>query len=160
MKTALQENTMTSTTKASARNGEAGFTLAEACIAILILLFGLASIFNLMIVATTSNNLANRSSGATLVAAQQLEVLRATPYSALVNSPGDTLAAQTPGYFSIINVEGVGTFESRWLIQTLTNPNLRFIQVQTEPLGFRGRQARADLTTIRSCSTGTASGCL
>jgi hypothetical protein len=57
-------------------------------------------------------------------------------------------------------VEGVGTFESRWLIQTLTNPNLRFIQVQTEPLGFRGRQARADLTTIRSCSTGTASGCL
>ena len=63
---------MTSHTATPKRNHEAGFTLMEALIATLILMFGLASIFNLMILATTSNNVANRSSAATLIASQQL----------------------------------------------------------------------------------------
>ena len=151
---------MTQQTPPSKRKSEAGFTLAEALIATLILMFGLASIFNLMIVATSSNSVANRASGATMIAAQELEVLRSTPFALLVNSPVNTLAVQTPGFFRVTNVEGVGTFESRWLVQTLTDPNLRFLQVQTEPGGFRARWARADLTTIRACTLGTAAGCL
>ncbi len=151
--------TMTPQTTSPERNREAGFTLTEALVATLILMFGLASIFNLMIVATTSNSVANRSSAATMVAAQQLEVLRSTPYSVLVNSPVDTLETQTPGYFQTTTVEGVGTFETRWLIQTLTTPNLRFLQVRTEPGGFRGRSARAEFTTIRACTGGTTAGC-
>ena len=150
---------MTPQTPAPKRNHEAGFTLTEALVATLILMFGLASIFNLMIVATTSNSVANRSSAATMIAAQQLEVLRSTPYSVLVNSPVDTLETQTPGYFQMTTVEGVGTFETRWLIQTLTTPNLRFLQVRTEPGGFRGRSARAEFTTIRACTGGTTAGC-
>ncbi len=150
---------MTSKTATAARNPEAGFTLAEALIATLILMFGLASIFNLMIVATTSNNVANRASAATLIAAEQLETLRSTPYNQLVNSAVDTLATQTPGFFVITEVEGVGQFETRWLIQDLTNANLKFVQVRTDPQGFRGRQARAELTTIRSCTLGAAAGC-
>ena len=144
----------------SKRKSEAGFTLAEALIATLILMFGLASIFNLMIVATTSNSVANRSSSATMIAAQELEVLRSTPFAALVDSPPNSLDVQAPGFFRVTTVEGVGTFESRWLVQTLTDPNLRFLQVRTEPGGFRGRSARADLTTIRACTSGTAAGCL
>lgn len=140
-------------------NREAGFTLSEALIAMLILMFGLASIFNLMIMATSSNNVANRASAATMVAAQELEVLRSTPFAQLVDSPVNTLDVQTVGYFRITEVAGVGTMESRWLVQTLTDPNLRFLQVRTVPLGFRGRQAMADLTTIRSCTFGTAAGC-
>ena len=150
---------MTPQTNSSKRNSEAGFTLAEALIATLILMFGLASIFNLMIVATTSNSVANRSSAATLVASQQLEVLRSTPFSVLVASPPNTLTTQTPGYFQMTTVEGVGTFETRWLIQNLGNPNLLFLQVATEPGGFRGRSARAEFTTIRACTGGTTSGC-
>lgn len=150
---------MTHENLSSRRKGEAGFTLAEALIATLILMFGLASIFNLMVVATSSNSVANRSSGATMIAVQQMEVLRSTPFSQLVDSPSDTLAAQTPGYFQITNVEGVGTFESRWFVQTLTGPNLKFLRVQTEPGGFRGRSARADFTSIRACTAGTAAGC-
>jgi Tfp pilus assembly protein PilV len=153
---------MTSTTpqtNSPKRNSEAGFTLIEALTATLILMFGLASIFNLMIVATTSNSVANRASAATMVASQQLEVLRSTPYSVLVNSPVDTLETQTPGYFQMTTVEGVGTFETRWLIQTLTTPNLRFLHVRTEPGGFRGRSARAEFTTIRACTGGTTAGC-
>ena len=146
-------------------NSEAGFTLSEALIAMLILMFGLASIFNLMITATSSNNVANRATGATMIAAQQLEVLRATPFSALVDTDPDSLnipcpdppAAPGPAC-SFTDVEGVGRMETRWLIQTL-GTNLRFLQVRTEPRGFRARHAMADLTTIRSCTFGAAAGC-
>lgn len=144
-------------------NREAGFTLSEALIATLILMFGLASIFNLMITATTSNNVANRASAATLIAARQLEVLRATPFSQLVDTDPNSLNipcdANAPVACSYTDVEGVGSMETRWLIQTLTNDNLRFLQVRTEPRGFRARQAMADLTTIRSCTFGAAAGC-
>ncbi len=146
-------------TLSTRRKSEAGFTLAEAMIATLILVFGLASIFNLMIVAVTSNSVANRGSGATVMASMQMEALRATPFSALVDSPADSLDVQQAGYFTQTNIDGVGQFESRWLIQTLTDTNLKFIAVRTEPRGFRGREARTELTTIRSCTTGTASGC-
>lgn len=145
------------------RNGEAGFTLSEALIATLILMFGLASIFNLMITATTSNNVANRASAATMIAAQQLEVLRATPFSQLVDTDPNSLDLPcdpaAPVACSFTEVEGVGSMETRWLIRTLTNANLRFLQVRTEPRGFRARQAMADLTTIRSCTFGVAAGC-
>lgn len=154
---------MKRTSTAAKRNSEAGFTLSEALIAMLILMFGLASIFNLMIMATTSNNVANRASAATMIAAQQIEVLRATPFSQLVDTDPDSLniacAAAVGPACSVTEVEGVGSMETRWLIQTLTNPNLRFIQVRTEPRGFRARQAMADLTTIRSCTFGAAAGC-
>lgn len=154
---------MTSQTAVPKRNSEAGFTLVEASIATLILMFGLASIFNLMIVATTTNNVANRASAATLIASQRLEVLRATPYNQLLAQSqlgaGDTLTTQTAGFFTITNVEGVGQFETRWILQTLGNPQLMFLHVRTEPGGFRGRQARADFTTIRSCTLGVPAGC-
>lgn len=147
----------------AARNPESGFTLSEALIATLILMFGLASIFNLMITATTSNNVANRASAATLIAAQQLEVLRATPFSQLVDTNVASLTTpcdpNAPVDCSFTEVEGVGSMETRWLIQTLNNANLRFLQVRTEPRGFRARQAMADLTTIRSCTAGVAAGC-
>ena len=156
------KHTMTEPTSTSRGSREAGFTLAEALIATLILMFGLASIFNLMIVATTSNTVANQASAATLLAAQQLEVLRSTPYSALAPSPADSLDvcySAAPVFCQTTIVEGVGTFETRWFMQQLGNPNLGFIQVRTEPRGFRGRTARAEFTTIRSCTGGTAAGC-
>jgi Tfp pilus assembly protein PilV len=153
-------DTMKPISTTTRRNDEAGFTLSEALVAMLILMFGLASIFNLMIVATSSNSVANRASAATMIASQELEVLRSTPYSQLVNSPADSLDVCTVNYCRTTTVEGVGTFESRWLIQTLTSPNLRFLQVRTQPNGFRGISARADLTTIRACTLGAAAGCL
>jgi len=156
---------MTPQTISPRRNSEAGFTLIEALTATLILMFGLASIFNLMIVATTSNSVANRASAATMVASQELEVLRSTPFSTITLSAasgapnGDTLENQTAGFFNITEVEGVGRFETRWFVQTLTTPNQLFLQVRTEPGGFRGRSARAEFTTIRACTGGPTAGC-
>jgi type II secretory pathway pseudopilin PulG len=141
------------TQAASPSRKDAGFTLAEALIATLVLTFGLASIFNLMIVATSSNSVANRSSGATMLASEQLEALRSQAFGSAALAPSpvgvNTLDIQTPGFFAMTTVEGVGDFETRWLIQNL-NPTSLFISVRTEPRGFRGRWARAEFTTIRT----------
>jgi len=153
---------MTPNTNAPKRNSEAGFTLIEATVATLILMFGLASIFNLMIVATTSNNVANRASAATVLASQQLEVLRSTPFSTLVASPADSLDvcySAPPVYCQTTTIEGVGQFETRWLVRTLATADQLFLQVRTEPGGFRGRTARAEFTSVRACTGGTTSGC-
>lgn len=153
MNPSIQKSNSQST--ARDRSKEAGFTLAEALIATLVLTFGLASIFNLMIVATSSNAVANRSSGATMLAAEQLETFRSTPFgnAALAVSPAgvDTLDIQTPGFFNQTTVEGVGDFETRWLIQSInaTGTSL-FIAVRTEPRAFRGRWSRAEFTTVRT----------
>jgi type II secretory pathway pseudopilin PulG len=156
----MSNTTMNPKTNSPKRNSEAGFTLIEATVATLILMFGLASIFNLMIVATTSNNVANRASVATALAAQQMEVLRSAPYGTLAPSPLDSLdVCYAPNFCQDTTVEGVGTFQTRWLLQQVGGPNLGFIEVRTEPGGFRGRTARADFTTIRACTVGIPAGC-
>ena len=147
---------------------EAGFTLIEAMMATLILTFGLASIFNLMIVATSSNSVANRSTGSTLLANRQLEILRSVPFATLVDSPVGVDTLNIVGPFPGANpafvvapqpdVAGVGRFNISWRIQAI-NANLKFIQVRAEPDGLRGRLSRAEVTTIRACTTGLASGC-
>ena len=151
---------MTRAQKTPSNNPEAGFTILEAVIATLILLFGLASIFNLMIVAVSNNSVANRGSGATTLAAQQMEILRSTPFSALADSPTDSLEVADPDFSRIDHVEGVASYETRWEITTLSDPNLKYLRVRVEPDGFRGRAARSELTTVRTCTTGSATGCL
>ena len=150
---------MTPHTQTRQRNGEAGFTLIEALMAIVVLAFGLISIANLSIVATSSNSVANRSSAATMVATQQLEVLRSTRFTLLVPTLADTLNVTTPGYSATTTVEGVGVFDTTWQIQTGANANVMFIQVRTEPRGFRARLSRAEFTTMRACTGGTNAGC-
>jgi Tfp pilus assembly protein PilV len=144
----------------TSRPHEAGFTLIEAMIATLVLMFGLTAIFNLMIVATSSNSLANRATVATALAGSRMEVLRATAFTALADSPTDALDVAASPFTESITVPGAGIFVTTWKVQTLTSPNLKLLQVRTEPSGFRGRWGRAEFTSIRSCTTGTASGCL
>ena len=141
------------------RSSEAGFSIMEALLATMILIFGLASIFNLMIMTTTSGTVANQASAATMLAARRLEMLRATRFAALGASPGDTLENQTAPFFEITDVEGVGRFETRWRIQTMGNNNSLFIQVRSQAQGFRGRQSRAEMTSVRTCTLGTTGGC-
>jgi Tfp pilus assembly protein PilV len=144
------------------RRHEAGFTLVEAMIATLVLMFGLTAIFNLMIVATSQNALGSRATAATALAGKQMEVLRSTAFTALTDSPSgvDTVEIGTSGFEEWTTVTGVGTFHTTWKVQTLSSPNFKSIVVRSEPNGFRGRWARAEFTTVRTCTTGTASGCL
>lgn len=143
---------------------EAGFTLVEALVAIVILAFGLIAITNLMIVAASSNNVGNQSTAATAIASEKLELLKALPFTTAAMAAGGnlTMDASVGGipYFQTVNVDGVGPIHSRWQIVQIAGDNqTRFITVRAEPVGglLRSR-ARAEFTTFRSC-TSLAAGC-
>ena len=80
---------MTSTLDPNARRGQAGFTLVEALVAVVVLIFGLMAVTNLLLVAASANTVANQGSAATASATQVMDVLRSTPWNELV--PGGDL---------------------------------------------------------------------
>jgi type II secretory pathway pseudopilin PulG len=137
---------------------EAGFTLVEALVAIVVLVFGLIAITNLMIVAASSNAVANQSTAAATVAAQRLELLKATPYNTLATG-GSPIDNPTPiaGFFRDDDLPGVGRIHTRWEVVDTGDPLARFIRVRSEGTGvLSGRRSRAEFTTFRTC---TAANC-
>lgn len=58
-------------------DGEAGFSLIEVMIAIVVLVFGIVAVANLMVVAAASNATANHSTAAAAVAAEEMEIQKA-----------------------------------------------------------------------------------
>lgn len=141
----------------ASRQFQEGFTLVEALIATMVLSFGLIGISNLMVMSTTTNYTANQSTAATMIAAQQLEALRATPFVNMTISPSDTLETVTTGWNLNTTVQGVGRFVTTWRVQSVSTKT-RFIQVRTQSTGFLGRRTRAEFTTYRSCTL-PGSGC-
>jgi type IV pilus modification protein PilV len=143
----------------SHRAGERGFTLVEALIAMVILAFGLIAVSNLLIVAASSNTVANQSTAATTAATEALERLKAQPFHLLTQ--GGDLDSNATGYFRTDNIKGVGTIVTRWQISPV-NPNdnqTLFIRVRSEGTGPLSRtRSAAEFTTFRSC-TAIGSGC-
>jgi hypothetical protein len=140
----------------SRNDGEAGFTLVEALIAIVVLVFGLLAVTNLMIIGASSNSVANQSSATTALASEQLERLKAVPFGSLTT--GGDITADATGYVREDLIDGVGVMHTRWQISSPNSQTL-FIQVRSEPTGglLRGR-ARADFSTFRTC-TAQPMGC-
>lgn len=152
---------------AGPRDEEAGFTLVEALIAMIILVFGLIAVANLLFVAASSNRVAGDATAAANVAQQQLETLRATPYGVLdgqagpVGTPGPPQTAQQM-------VEGVGMIDITWTVTRvdpggMTPPNpaplqqLLFINLTAESRNPVARaRSRAAYTLFRAC---TLPGC-
>ena len=162
------------------RSSEAGFTLIEALVAIVILSFGLIAIANLFVVATSSNRVGNLTTAATAQADQVMEKLKAISFSRLFNkAAGGTVGSLTADLPSVNNnttspqggvtdcvidentfncqeaIPGIGTVVTRW---TITDPgaggnDALFITVHSEVQGFMGRQARVEFTTFRTCTT-------
>jgi type II secretory pathway pseudopilin PulG len=130
---------------------DAGFTLVEAMVAIVILVFGLLAVTNLMVVAASSNTVANQSTAAASIASQTLEQLKALPFGDPGLVAGGDLATNAPGYFSETTVPGVGTILTRWVIaDVLGVPPLKAITVQAEGTGVLARaRSRASFTTFR-----------
>lgn len=140
------------------REGEAGFTLIETLLAIVVLVFGLIAVTNLLLVGATNNSVANHGTAATSVATQQMELLKAMPFRDL--TPGGDLGSDVTGFHvpNGVGVEGVGVISVRWMIVE-PEPQLRFISVQAEGVGPLVRtRSRILLTTFRSCTADTA-GC-
>jgi type II secretory pathway pseudopilin PulG len=156
----------------SSTSAEAGFTLIEALVAVLVLVVGIQAVANMMVVASTSNAVANHSSAATAQATETLERLKAIPFGQL--TPGGDLNNDVPApcngnvancipaplnqYSMFRDIPGVGQIRTRWLVrQAQTAATMIQITVRSESVApLMGVRSRAEFTTYRSC---TAAGC-
>jgi Tfp pilus assembly protein PilV len=140
------------------RSSEAGFTLVEALVAIVILVFGLIAVTNLLVVAASSNSVANQATGAATVAAQRLELLKAQPFTSL--AVGGDLDSDVANFNQDDDVPGVGRIHTRWTVVSIAgDAQVYFMAVRSEGTGVLSvRRSRAEFTTFRSC-TNVALGC-
>ena len=164
---------------ADTRNPERGFTLVEALSAIVILVFGLIAVTNLLLVAASSNTVANQGTAAVTAAQQRLEALRnynfkTVPPAApapppLLQTGGSVTSdvgvtanpcsvAVSPATFNCDDdIPGVGRIHTRWAI-TVVGGTARalYIQVRSEGRGaLAAGRSRAEFTTLRTCTDST-----
>lgn len=163
--------------KRPARSGESGFTLVEALIAIVILVFGLIAVANLMVVATSSNQIALYTTIASAEASETLERLHAMPFVNLqagggthdpvnpwnpanwtsdlpgTNASRDVLVTGTFQFNARRRVPGVGTVVTRWKVidPGAGGAQTRYILVRSEVEALFGRGAVAQFSTFRAC---------
>jgi len=142
-----------------ARSHEQGFTLIEALIAVVILIFGLVAVAQLLAVAAASNSTANRSTAAAAAASQELERLQTVPFATLALAttaplPADITAAGACSASAPDRaIAGVGTVRTCWEIDAV-NGNMLFIKVRSQMLGPFSRLTQAEFTTFRSLNGG------
>ena len=122
------------TPTARARRDEAGFTLIETLIAIIVLVFGLIAVTNLFLVAGSSNTVANQATAASDVAAQILENFKAQPWNSA------QLAATTGTFHGRPAADGrhrsaSGPINSWWSI-TDVDTRTKFFRVRSEGAGL------------------------
>jgi prepilin-type N-terminal cleavage/methylation domain-containing protein len=162
------------------RAQESGFTLIEALIAIMILSIGLIAVANLLVVGAASNTIGNHSTNTTAIATETMERLRNIPFAvgASPNPPTPILAAggdleapatcndddpanncvRADNFQAVKNVPGVGQVHTTWEV-TRIDGQTYFLRVRSESTAVLARRrARAEFTTIRSC-TSTTLGC-
>ena len=156
------------------RNGESGFTLVETLVAIVVLVFGLMAVTNLLLVAATSNTVANQASAATASASQVMDVLRSTRWADMVvggNLNADTtspspdcraLVSPINAYNCDDNIPGVGTIKTRWQIAPGVGTNrLVLITVRSEGTGaLAGARSRSTFTSYRACTSSAPNSCV
>lgn len=165
----------------SNQRGEAGFSLIEALIAVVIMSFGLIAVTNLFVVSAASNSIANHTTSSAATAAEVMERLKAIDYLNLAT--GGNLAMDTtdpadrpacidnpagpappaindcvvPGNFEGVKVEqGIGDIWVRWTIVNpgAGGPNTMFITVRAQSAArLAGQRSRAEFTAFRTCTT-------
>jgi prepilin-type N-terminal cleavage/methylation domain-containing protein len=153
------------------RSGERGFTLIEAMVAMVILMFGIAAVSNLMVIAGSSNTVANHSTAATAAATRQMELLKTTTFANLVPGgsvitdtpagvspfcdavPAGTYHCNTPTSGANAEFQGVGRMHVRWAVTAIagSTPPTMFIEVAAESEAPAvGSRSRASFTSFRT----------
>jgi prepilin-type N-terminal cleavage/methylation domain-containing protein len=143
---------------------QAGFTLVETLVAIVVLVFGLMAVTNLMLVAASSNAVANQGTAAVTSATRALDMLKSTSYGAL-SAGGMTFAtdhaAKDCGAVDLVvtdwhcndDLPGVGRVHTHWWVSATADPRLFHIRVRSEGTGaLTGARSRAEFTTFRACT--------
>jgi type II secretory pathway pseudopilin PulG len=157
------------------RDGEAGFTLVEALVAVVVLIFGLMAVTNLMLVAASSNSVANQATGAVTSATRVMDMLKSTSYTDLEAGPGGSTFDVNDGgrdcndplltfgeWHCSDDLPGVGRIHTHWWVTATADPRLLYIRVRSEGTGaLSGARSRAEFTTFRSCTNAdpTTGGC-
>jgi prepilin-type N-terminal cleavage/methylation domain-containing protein len=132
----------------NARPAEAGFTLVEVLVAIVVLVFGLIAVTNLLLVGASNNTAANLGTAATAAAAQRMETLKAIGFNDLAPATGN----------ETVVMRGTGPIQVSWTLDQ-RSPQLYFITVTAEGIGpMVAARSRSILTSFRSCTAETA-GC-
>ena len=143
---ALREKTMNAQTHTLPRRSEAGFTLVEALVAIVVLIFGLMAVTNLLLVAASSNTVANQGTAAVTAATQVMDFLKVTTFDTLDTGPvgtpfdasdggsdcNDPALLPAEGHCTTVT-QGVGTVHVHWYITPMADPRLLL-----RPRAFRG----------------------
>lgn len=155
--------------KTIGRGAEAGFTLVEALVAIVVLIFGLMAVTNLMLVAASSNSVANQSTAAVASATRVMDMLKATSFTALVKGHPDfafddakqcdDTTLEVKEFHCTSSMPGVGDVHTHWFVYDVepVDTRLLYIRVVSEGTGaLSGARSRAEFTTFRAC---TAPGC-
>ncbi len=164
------------------KDAQAGFTLVEALVAIVILAVGIVAVTNLMVYAASSNQIGSLTTATAAEASTTLDRIKSVDYFTLVNPPtsialqGDLLndagpANATPStttdifvggvltYHMYRLVPGVGLIRTRWTIQPFNNgPTLySLITVESQSSSrLGGDLSKSRFVTWRSC---TSQGC-
>ncbi len=165
---------------------EAGFTLVETLIAIVILVIGLMAITNLFIVAGSSNLVARQMTASTAQASEAMEALKVSSFrqlpavttgqfrgavdAAALQTDATDIPADQPLSFDANSdgtvdrfgvdrqVPGVGEIRIRWQIVAVDNIT-RLVRVVAAPQSpLLSARGRADLVSYRTC-TSPALGC-
>jgi type II secretory pathway pseudopilin PulG len=144
---------------------EAGFTLVETLVAVVVLVFGLMAVTNLMLVAASSNTVANQGTAAVTSSTRVLDMLKGTTFATLV--PGGVAFETPPGggkqcgdatlvvtdWHCTDDIPGVGSVHTHWWITATADPRLYYINTRSQGLGaLAGERSKALFTTFRSCT--------
>ena len=157
----------------SRRVGEAGFTLVEALVAVIVLVFGLMAVTNLMLVAASSNTVANQGTAAVNTATRVMDMLKSNTYASFTSvdtpwetPPGGGPSCGDPALMTLAashctdSIPGVGSIHAHWWLERdAGDARLYFVRVRAEGLGaLAGARSRAEFTTFRAC-TNLDAGC-
>ena len=155
------------------RGAEAGFTLVEALVAIVVLIFGLMAVTNLMLVAASSNSVANQGTAAVTSAIRAMDMIKATSFNQL-EVGGETFDVADAGgamdcsskdllvssWHCNDQVPGVGFIHTHWYITATDDKRLFSIRVRAEGTGaLSAARSRAEFTTFRSCTNAQSDQC-
>jgi prepilin-type N-terminal cleavage/methylation domain-containing protein len=159
-------------------NRQAGFTLVEVLVAVVVLSFGLMAVTNLLLVAATSTTVANHSTAATASASEVMDILRSTdwlsvdPGAAAAGSltadttvpspPCSTLRSAVVGVYNCDDdIPGVGLIKNRWTIAPVPG-TARLLQITVRGEGqgaLTEARSRATFSIYRACTNSALGSC-